>query len=68
MSAGHRGATLMLMLKLLADNVKFQNFLFAYDNLKNNLPSTLKDIVFLHIYETKSVNAIRYGIFLQPIC
>ena len=27
----------------LVDNVKLQNFLFAYDNLKNNLPSSLKD-------------------------
>ena len=24
----------------LADNIKLQNFLFAYDNLKNNLPSS----------------------------
>ena len=30
------------ILKLI-DNVKLQNFLFAYDNLKNNLPSSLKD-------------------------
>ena len=40
----------------LADNIKLQNFLFAYDNLKNNLPSSLKDslssVDSIHLHET----------------
>ena len=50
----------------LADNVKVQNFLFAYDNLKNNLPSTLQDslstVDTIHIYETRSVTNKLYKV------
>ena len=48
----------------LADNIKLQNFLFAYDNLKNNLPSFLKDslssVDSIHIHETRSVSYKHY--------
>ena len=48
----------------LADNIKLQNFLFAYDNLKNNLPSSLKDslstVDSIHIHETRSVTYKHY--------
>ena len=44
----------------LADNIKLQNFVFAYDNLKNNLPSSLKEslssVDSIHLHETRSVS------------
>ena len=51
----------------LADNIKLQNFLFAYDNLKNNLPSSLKDslssVDSIHLHETRSVS---YKYYIVP--
>ena len=48
----------------LTDNIKLQNFLFAYDNLKSNLPSSLKDslstVDSIHIHETRSVTYKHY--------
>ena len=48
----------------LADNVKLQNFLFAYDNLKNTLPSALKDslntVDNVHRHETRSFTYKQY--------
>ena len=48
------------ILKLAEDNIKLQNFLFAYNNLKNNLPSSLKvslsSVDSVHIHETRSVS------------
>ena len=51
------------ILKLI-DNVKLQNYLFAYDNLKNNLPSSLKDslstVDMVHTHKTRSVTYKQY--------
>ena len=50
----------------LADNIKLQNFLFAYDNLKNTLPSTLKDsfitVDTVHKHNTRSVTYKQYKV------
>ena len=50
----------------LADNIKLQNFLFAYDNLKNNLPSTLQNsfttVDNVHLHETRSVTYKQYKV------
>ena len=50
----------------LADNIKLQNFLFVYDNLKNNLPSlkdSLSSVDSIHIHETRSVS---YKLYIVP--
>ena len=49
---------------MLNDNVKLQNFLFAYDNLKNNLPSSLKDSLSTIdiVHETRGVSYKQFKV------
>ena len=46
--------------------LNFQNYLFAYDNLKNNLPSSLRDSLTIvdsvHKYETRSVTYKQFKV------
>ncbi|MEO2220739.1 MAG: reverse transcriptase family protein, partial [Nitrosopumilus sp.] len=50
----------------LKDNIKLQNFLFAYDNLKNNLPSTLIDsfstVDSIHSHVTRGATFKQYKV------
>ena len=48
----------------LADNIKLQNFLFAYDNLKNNLPSSLKDS--LSPVDSTHTSSVTYKHYIVP--